>query len=290
MDDRPRDRAEDRGGRGGPLSDEGSADETWRVPLGGETGGSGGGGYENEPTRQLTPEEAASERQGAPQRVSRRMRNREDSETRVIRTEGSPRARMRGGGEDDDAVPYPRGYLEAADQRESRLREVYGGIDWLASFIGCVIAIVSVGVLGLILGLVLTPLGLSLDLGGAQLQTAAIIGLVLVGLALFFAYLFGGYVAGRLARFDGGRNGAMTVLWGILLTAILALVPLVGGAAFGPLQDTVQNAVIPAVGDLRGLGLIGLGIVAGALLLELLGGFIGGRMGSRYHTRIDRTT
>ena len=28
----------------------------------------------------------------------------------------------------------------------------------------------------------------------------------------------------------------------------------------------------------------------GALLLELLGGFLGGRLGARYHTRINQTT
>jgi len=270
------------------LSDEGSAEETRRVPLGGEGANAG---RENEATRPLSPEEAAAERQSAPRRVSRGDyrsgdARSEEAETRVIRPEGGSSGRTR-----DDAAPYGRGYLEANEQRQSRLREVYGGIDWLASFIGCIIAIVSTAVLGLIAGLILGPLGFSLNLNVTQLDTAAIVGLVAVGLVLFLAYLFGGYVAGRLARFDGGRNGAVTVVWGLLLTGLLAVASFVlGTQIFGDLQQTVQNSVTPLVGDLTQAGLIGLAVLAGALLLELLAGFIGGRMGSRYHTKIDRTT
>lgn len=298
MEEGPRRRPDET--RGGPLSDEGSAEETRRVPLGGEGAREGAdAGREGEPTRQLSPEEAAAERRSAPRRVSRTSEGpgdyrsggdarAEEAETRVIRPEGGAGATRR---TRDDATPYPRGYLEANEQRHSRLREVYGGIDWLASFIGCIIAIVSTVVLGLIAGLILGPLGLSLNLDPSQLDTAAIVGLVTVGLILFLAYLFGGYVAGRLARFDGGRNGAITVVWGLLLTGLLAGASvLLGTQIFGDLQQTVQNSVTPLVGDLTQAGLIGLAVLAGALLLELLGGFIGGRMGSRYHTKIDRTT
>jgi len=286
MEEGPRRRSDET--RGGPLSDEGSAEETRRVPLGGEGANAG---RENEATRPLSPEEAAAERQSAPRRVSRGDyrsgdARSEEAETRVIRPEGGSSGRTR-----DDAAPYGRGYLEANEQRQSRLREVFGGIDWLASFIGCIIAIVSTAVLGLIAGLILGPLGFSLNLNVTQLDTAAIVGLVAVGLVLFLAYLFGGYVAGRLARFDGGRNGAVTVVWGLLLTGLLAVASFVlGTQIFGDLQQTVQNSVTPLVGDLTQAGLIGLAVLAGALLLELLAGFIGGRMGSRYHTKIDRTT
>jgi uncharacterized membrane protein YfcA len=34
---------------------------------------------------------------------------------------------------------------------------------------------------------------------------------------------------------------------------------------------------------------LGAGIAVGALLLMLLGGFLGGSLGTRYHTRIDQT-
>ena len=260
MENGPQDRAEERRRRG-PLGDEGDAGETRRVPAGGE----GEGTTRSPDEAETAPREAAG-----------------DPETRVIRPPGASA---------EEEPLYPRGYLEAVDQRESRLREVYGGVDWLASFIGCVFAIVAGGVLLALAGLVLAPLGFTLNLQGRQVGAAIITGLAIVGLVLFLAYFFGGYVAGRLARYDGGRNGAMTVAWGLALTLLAAAVgSFLPGPFFAVVQDFVQGSVLPAVGGLTELGLAGAGIVLGALLLELLGGFLGGRLGARYHTRINQTT
>ena len=44
--------------------------------------------------------------------------------------------------------------------------------------------------------------------------------LALVG--LFVAFLVGGWAAGRMARYDGGLNGAMTAFWMVLLIVIFA--------------------------------------------------------------------
>src|ERR687895_2295576 len=197
MSDRPEEGREERR-RTGPLGDE--AHETRRVPT------------ENDPeaTRQIRSrgEEAASaETRGVAQGPS------EERETHVIRAPGHPDTTR-------DATPYPRGYFEAAEEREDRLRDMYGGIDWLASFLGFVFAAVVGALFSLIAGLVLAPLGVSVNLGG-EIGAAIITGLVLVAVLVFLTYFFGGYVAGRLARFDGGRNGAMLLLW-TLAVALLA--------------------------------------------------------------------
>src|ERR687894_282278 len=114
----------------------------------------------------------------------------EDKETRVIRTPGS-------GPTQGEAGPYPRGYFEAAEEREDRLRDMYGGVDWLASFLGFVFVLVAGALLSLVAGLVLVPLGISPDLAGAELGAAAITGLVLVAILVFLTYFFGGDVGGR---------------------------------------------------------------------------------------------
>ena len=186
--------------------------------------------------------------------------------------------------------PYPRSYMEAVDQREARLREVYGGVDWLASFIGGVCALVCGGVLLSLASLALDQLGFTLDFANRETDAAIIAGLVIIGLVLFIAYFCGGYVSGRLARFDGGRNGAATVLWGILLSFIIALFgSLVPGPLFGSLEEFVTSSILPAIGGLMQTG-AGVWFGLGALLLELLGGFLGGRLGNSYHARIDYTT
>jgi hypothetical protein len=280
MTDRPEDRPEERR-RTGPLGDNAESETTHREPPG------------EEPTRPV-PTGQPAEQEGAtspdaervpPQRPAGET---EDKETRVIRTPPSY-------GTQGDATTYPRGYFEAADEREDRLRDMYGGVDWLASFLGFVFTLVASVLFSLIAGLVLAPLGLSLNLESGEIGAAVITGLVLIAILVFLTYFFGGYVAGRLARFDGGRNGAMLLLWTGVAVLVLALINAVL-AGFLPsevaesIDNLVQNNVLMTVGGLSGLGVIGIVILVGALLMALLGGFLGGRLGSRYHAEIDRTT
>ena len=284
MTDRPEDRPEERR-RTGPLGDDAESGATRRDPPG-ET--------DANPTRQApTGQPEQADREQASSRETERIPQRpageiEDKETRVIRTPGS-------GPTQGEAGPYPRGYFEAAEEREDRLRDMYGGVDWLASFLGFVFVLVAGALLSLVVGLVLVPLGISPDLAGAELGAAAITGLVLVAILVFLTYFFGGYVAGRLARFDGGRNGAMLLLWTGVTVLILTLVNAVL-SGFLPARvsedigNLVQNNVLSTIGGLSQLGVAGVLIFAGALLVALAGGFLGGRLGSRYHTEIDRTT
>lgn len=279
MTERPGDRPEERR-RTGPLGDDADAQETRQVPTG-----------ENRRAERGNTDAQEAETRRAPQGGTE---GNGDKETRVIRTPGGTPGAT--GGYPDttaDATPYPRGYFEAAEDREDRLRDMYGGVDWLASFLGFVFAIVAGAIFSAVAGIVLTPLGVSPDLSG-PIGAAVITGLVLLGILIFLTYFFGGYVAGRLARFDGGRNGAMLLVWTFLTVILLALAAgvfsgfLPGGAAdaIGGLVDSVSSAV----GGLSQAGIVGILVVVGALLLALLGGFLGGRLGSRYHAEIDRTT
>lgn len=280
MTDRPEDRPEERR-RTGPLGDNGESETARQEPA------------DEEPTRQV-PSGQSPEREAGPSRGTEQMPQQrpaagetEDKETRVIRTPPY--------GSQGDATTYPRGYFEAAEEREDRLRDMYGGVDWLASFLGFVFALVAGSLFSLIAGLVIAPLGLSLSFSGGQIGAAAITGLVLVAILVFLTYFFGGYVAGRLARFDGGRNGAMLLLWTGVAVLVLALINallsnfLPSNVAQG-LDNLVQNNVLSAIGGLSQLGLVGIVILVAALVVALVGGFLGGRLGARYHAEIDRTT
>ena len=280
MTERPGDRPEERR-RTGPLGDDADQQETRRVPL----GENHQEGARREPPAQTEGSQAETRqvRQGFSQGPAQ---GDGDEETRIIRTPGQPDTTA-------DATPYPRGYFEAAEDREDRLRDMYGGVDWLASFLGFVFALVAGAVFAAIAGVVLGPLGFSLNLTD-PLGAAVITGLVLLGVLIFLTYFFGGYVAGRLARFDGGRNGAMLLVW-TLLTGLLLLLAagvfsgfLPGGAAdaIGGFVD----ATLAALDSLSSAGVVGIVVAVGTLLLALLGGLLGGRLGSRYHAEIDRTT
>ena len=282
MTERPGDRPEERR-RTGPLGDDADDQETRRVPLGEnrqestrrETAGSNDADDDGAETRQVPQGRS----QGTPG-------DNGDKETRIIRPPGQPDTTA-------DATPYPRGYFEAAEDREDRLRDMYGGVDWLASFLGFVFALVAGAIFSAVAGVVLAPLGFSPDLTG-PLGAAVITGLVLLGVLIFLTYFFGGYVAGRLARFDGGRNGAMLLVW-TLLTGLLLV--LAAGVFSGFLPDgataaigSSMNGVLSTLDSLSQAGVVGIVVVVAALLLALIGGFLGGRLGSRYHAEIDRTT
>src|ERR671916_1356021 len=264
MSDRPEERR-----RTGPLGDE--DDETRRVPT--ENG--------PEATRQVREEAASAETRGVARGPS------EEYETRVIRVPGHPDTTR-------DATPYPRGYFEATEEREDRLRHMYGGVDWLASFLGLVFAIVLGALFSAIAGLVLIPFGIAPDLSGGQIGASAITGLALLGVLIFLTYFFGGYVAGRLARFDGGRNGVMVIVWTFIVVLILALAALVfsgflPGGAPGRIAN-IFDGVLSTARNLAEAGLVGIVTGLAAVLIALLGGILGGRLGSRYHTEIDRAT
>ena len=269
-------RPEDRR-RLGPLGDEPDSEETRQVPQGGAQ-------EDPDATRQVPTDSGngpAAPRGDAPSSSG------EEKETRVIRAPGSGTAGQ-------EATPYPRGYFEAAEEREDRLRDMYGGVDWLASFLGFIFVLVAGAVFSSIAGLVLVPLGFAPDLGSAEIGAAVITGLVLVAVLIFLAYFVGGYVAGRLARFDGGRNGAMLLVWSFIA---LVLVAVAGGILSGflplgiadDLANLVQNDVPSIIGNLSQLGVVGIVVIVVVLLVALLGGMLGGRLGSRYHTEIDHS-
>lgn len=261
MSERPEEGREERR-RTGPLGDD---DETRPVPT--ENG--------PEATRPVTTG-----------RASRRP-SQEENETRVIRSAQHPDTVK-------DATPYPRGYFEAAEDREDRLRDMYGGVDWLASFLGYVFTVVLALVFSAIAGLVLVPFGFPPEISGGQLGASVLTGLAVLGVLIFLTYFFGGYVAGRLARFDGGRNGAMVLVWTFIVALILALVAVVfSGFLPAGMADGVSNlarGTVSTATNLAGAGVAGIIVAVAALLLALLGGFFGGRLGSRYHTEIDRAS
>lgn len=277
MEDRPDERAEDRRRRG-PLGEENAAGDD-SPQKGRESSDEPVDGGSEERTRPVRSESGETE--------TRAIRTDEDSGkaegeagTRVIRPPGAERE-----------MPYPRGYLEAADERQSRLRDMYGGIDWLASFLGFVFAVVAGAVLSPVVGVIVGSLGLTADLGGGSIGASVITGLIVLGVFVLVVYFLGGYVSGRLARFNGGLNGMITVLWGVAISVVVVFVgSFLPGAFFETVQNFVEASVLPAFSGLTEAGLIGVGILVGGLILALLGGFFGGRLGSRYHTRIDQTT
>ncbi len=182
------------------------------------------------------------------------------------------------------ATPLDREHMRTVRARQ---REEYGGINWGAAFFGWLVA---VGLGALLVGLLAAAgaaVGLT-DLSDDAAGDATEIGLggaIALLAALAVAYLAGGYVAGRMSRFDGARQGLGAWLLGLIVTAVLA----VAGAILGSEYNVLERLDLPALplgdSELATGGALALAIV---LVGTLVAAVVGGKMGERYHRKVDR--
>ena len=168
-------------------------------------------------------------------------------------------------------------------------RDRFGGANLGAAFFGWLVAVGMTALLTGILAVIATAIGYSKDITQSDAQRAAgtvtlVVAIVLL-VVLLVAYYSGGYVAGRMSRFDGGRQGAAVWLIGLLITIVAAVLGWVAGDQYN-LLDRVDVPRIPIPTDQVTLGGIVTAIVV--LLTTLLAAIAGGAVGRRYHTRVDR--
>ncbi len=169
-------------------------------------------------------------------------------------------------------------------------RARFGGIKWGAAFFGWL----SANGLAVILVALLAAGGVAVGLGqgvtSAQdaadsaptIGLAGGIGLLVV---LFLSYLAGGYVAGRMARFDGARQGLAVWVIGLVVVVLLAIAGTVLGAQYNVLQQLNLPRIPVDEGTATTAGIVTL---VALLVVTLLGALVGGKLGDRYHRRIDR--
>jgi len=169
-------------------------------------------------------------------------------------------------------------------------RARFGGIKWGAAFFGWL----SANGLAVILIALLSAAGVALGLANgvntandaaAKAGTLGLGGGIAVLVVLFLAYLAGGYVAGRMARFDGARQGLAVWFIGLIVVVLLAA----AGALLGAKYNVLQQLNLPRIPVNEGTATTaGIITLVAILLVTLLGAVLGGKLGDRYHRRIDR--
>ena len=174
--------------------------------------------------------------------------------------------------------------------RVERQREEFGGFSWGSAFFGWLVAVGMAALLTALLSAIGAATGLTEVSGAEAEQNAETIGIaggiaLLVVLAL--AYYAGGYVAGRLARFDGARQGFGVWLFSILVTVALAVLGVVLGSEYNVLSQLDLPRIPVDEGALTTGGIIAL---AAALLVTVLAAISGGKVGERFHRKVDSVT
>lgn len=160
-------------------------------------------------------------------------------------------------------------------------------ISFLSVIAGAFAAYGAFALLASIFAGIASAAGGDFEVPSGNWETAGIVGAVVLGLALFCSYLFGGYVAGRMARRSGTLHGLMVFFLAFLMVALVSgFVTLVAGGE--NVRDSVRETLASIGAPTSGDALRTMGSVAGLVALGsmLLGSLIGGRLGDRWHGKL----
>jgi amino acid transporter len=197
----------------------------------------------------------------------------------------------------DDADRHDRNHVDDGLGREfqarrreadARAHDRFGGIKWGAAFFGWL----SANGLNVILLALATAAGAAVGItqsttseAKSNADTIGIVGGIVLLVILAIGYYAGGYVAGRMSRFDGARQGVAVWVIGLIVTILLAA----AGAIFGGKYNVLSQLNLPRIPVDEGSATTG-GVIALVLvLLATLGAAVlGGKAGERYHRKVDR--
>ena len=176
----------------------------------------------------------------------------------------------------------------AGSENLSDVYERYGKPDLVASIVGMFAGLGTLVFVGALIAAGAGGIDYQLNLINDQgaLDETSIVGLIVAALVVFAAFVVGGFAAGRMSRYNGGANGLGAGLWLILLVAIFAAL----GAFVGTEYNAFNQLDLPNwfaqidVDDVTPTAFVASAVL---VIATLTGGYIGGRLGETYHTRVD---
>jgi hypothetical protein len=185
------------------------------------------------------------------------------------------------------------GATVATHERQAQLqrqKERFGGIKWGSAFFGWLTATGTAVLLTALLAAAGTAVGVANDTDAGQVSgnagTIGLVGGIALLVVLLIAYYCGGYVAGRMARLSGAKQGLAVWVWAVIIAAVVAVAGTVLGAKYDILAKLGGFPRLPInEGDLTTGGIIAIVV---ALVAALVGAVLGGLAGMRYHRKVDR--
>ena len=175
----------------------------------------------------------------------------------------------------------------------AREKEQFGGIKVGSAFFGWLAATGTGVLLTALVAAGGTAVGLATNTDvndavnqASTNQTVGLAGIIVLLVILLVAYYCGGYVAGRMARFNGARQGFMVWIWALIAAIVVAVLGMVAGQRFNILASLNSFPRIPVnEGQLNTMSMIAAVVVA---VVALVGAVLGGLAGMRFHRKVDR--
>ncbi len=179
----------------------------------------------------------------------------------------------------------------------ARPEDRYGGVKVGSAFFGWLTATGTTALVTALVSAVGGALGLAMtrDAGQAAreaaqnpqtVETVGLLGAIVLLVILFVAYYCGGYVAGRMARFNGIKQGVAVWVWGLVIALVITLLGAIVGSQFDPLATVNGLPQLPVTVNISTTGGIITALAAAAV--SLLGAILGGLAGMRFHRNVDR--
>ncbi|WP_382310133.1 hypothetical protein [Herbiconiux sp. UC225_62] len=175
-----------------------------------------------------------------------------------------------------------------------RERQAFGGFKFGSAFFGWLAATGTAVILTALVSATGAAIGLGVtggdadasDVDESQAATIGIAGAIAIVVVIFVAYLAGGYVAGRMARFDGVKQGLAVWLWAVAVAVVVAIIAAIAGSQFNVLASMNGFPRIPV--DEGSLTTVGVITAIAVALASLAGALLGGLAGMRFHRKVDR--
>jgi hypothetical protein len=206
---------------------------------------------------------------------------------------------VRAAGTDVGSRSYAAAAVDLGVDHDSvltREKEQFGGIKVGSAFFGWVAA---AGIAVLLTSL-LTAAGVVLSLTSkttttditnqataatGTAKTVGLVGAILLLVVLFVAYYCGGYVAARMARFNGATQGLAVWLWGIVFAIVIFILVKIAGSKYNILTNLNLPRIPVDEGSLTTTAIIA---IAAIIIVTLGAAVLGGLAGMRFHRNVDK--
>jgi uncharacterized membrane protein len=176
--------------------------------------------------------------------------------------------------------------IETGRDRTALTRQAgIGKLSLISVLAGVLVAYGAFAVLAALAGAAAAALGLNTDLSANNWAELGVGSAIVAAVVLLLAYLFGGYVAGRMARRAGLLHGIAVFILALIIVALIAVIAATQTDT-SAIRDNLRSLGIPTTG--AEWGDVGTLAGIGSLAAMLVGALLGGLLGERWHTKLTR--